>query len=75
MSNKKLYKSEKDKRISGVCGGIAEYLNVDSMIVRILCAVSIFFTAGTAVFMYFIAAIIMPKESKVIKNMNPNDII
>lgn len=75
MSNKKLYKSEKDIRILGVCGGIAEYLNVSSTVVRILCAIGIFFTAGTGVIMYLVAALIMPKESRVTKNMNQNDII
>lgn len=75
MSNKKLYRSEKDKRVSGVCGGIAEYLNINSMFVRIVCALGIFFTAGTGVIMYFIAALIMPKESEITKNINQIDII
>ena len=33
--DKRLYKSETDKKIAGVCGGIAEYFNIDSTLVRI----------------------------------------
>ena len=33
---KKLYKSNTDKKVCGVCGGIAEYLNVDSTIIRLI---------------------------------------
>lgn len=36
MNNKKLYKSADDRKICGVCGGIAEYFNVDSTLVRLL---------------------------------------
>lgn len=34
--NKKIYRSQKDKMLGGVCGGIAEYFNIDSTIVRLL---------------------------------------
>ena len=34
--NKKLYRSKNDKKISGVCGGIAEYFGIDATIVRLL---------------------------------------
>ena len=36
MTGKKLYRSRTDVKISGVCGGIAEYLGIDSTIVRVL---------------------------------------
>ena len=35
MEGKKLYKSSTDKKIAGVCGGIAEYFNIDSTVVRL----------------------------------------
>ena len=35
MEGKKLYKSNTDKKIAGVCGGIAEYFNIDSTLVRL----------------------------------------
>ncbi len=58
---KKLCKSQKNKMICGVCGGVAEYLNVDPTIVRLVWALLIF-GAGAGLWVYIIAAIIMPKE-------------
>lgn len=57
--NKKLYRSNSDKKIFGVCGGLAEYFNVDSTIVRLI-LVFLVFCAGTGVLAYLIAALIMP---------------
>ena len=56
---KKLYRSETDKKIAGVCGGIAEYLNVDSTIVRLIWVLAVLF-AGTGVLAYIICALIIP---------------
>lgn len=56
---KKLYRSNEDKKIAGVCGGIAEYLNVDSTIVRLICLLMIL-GYGAGLLAYIIAAIIMP---------------
>lgn len=56
---KKLYKSNTDKKLCGVCGGIAEYLNMDSTIVRFILVLAIVF-AGTGLLLYIIAALVMP---------------
>ncbi len=58
---KKLYRSRKDTRIAGVCGGIAEYFNVDSNIIRLLAVLTIF--GGGGIIAYIIAWIIVPLES------------
>ena len=57
---KRLYKSNTDKKLCGVCGGIAEYFDVDSTIIRL---VWVIFTllGGCGIIAYIIAAIIMPK--------------
>ncbi len=58
---KKLYLSETDKKIAGVCGGLAEYFNIDSTVVRILWVLlSIFF--GSGIIAYLIAWLLIPKE-------------
>ncbi|MDL2217186.1 PspC domain-containing protein [Christensenellaceae bacterium OttesenSCG-928-M15] len=57
---KTLYKCVEGKMVCGVCKGIAEYLNVDVSIVRIVTALLAFTVAGF--FAYFIAAIILPKH-------------
>ena len=63
MSNsnqRKLYKSSSDRKIAGVCGGIAEYLNVDSTLVRLATAVLVL-VAGSGPLAYILAALIIPE--------------
>jgi len=58
---KKLYKSENDKVICGVCGGIAEYFDINPTLVRLgWAAVSI--VGGLGILPYFIVAIIIPRR-------------
>ncbi len=61
---KKLYKIEYGKKIFGVCGGLAEYLNVDVVIVRIVWAV-LGLCYGTGVLLYLVCAFVLPKKSEV----------
>ena len=58
---RKLYKSRSDRRICGVCGGIAEYLGIDSFIVRLATVLLVAF-AGMSVWIYVIAALLMSSE-------------
>lgn len=57
--NKKLYRSMNDKKITGVCGGIAEYMNIDSTIVRLV-AIILVFGWGSGLLAYIVAALVMP---------------
>ena len=59
MNEKKLYKSSTDTKLAGVCGGIAEYFNIDSTLVR-LGWVVFSLLGGSGLLAYIIAAIIMP---------------
>ncbi len=59
MSTKKLYKSTTDKKICGVCGGLAEYLGIDSTIIRLIWLVLILF-AGGGLILYIICALVIP---------------
>lgn len=57
---RRLYKSRTNRQISGVCGGIGEYFNIDPVIIRLL--VVVFTLAGGAgLIAYIIAAIIIPE--------------
>ncbi len=58
--NKKLYRSNTNKMICGVCGGIGEYFDVDPTIIRLLWAVLA--CSGTGIVVYLIAAIIIPLD-------------
>ena len=66
MEQKKLYRSESNRMICGVCAGIAEYILIDPTIVRLLFALLGF--TGSGIVAYFIAAIIIPTESMVRRN-------
>ncbi len=61
---KKLYRSKKDSKIAGICGGIGEYFNVDPTLVRLL-FVFLFIVTGfiPMAVMYPIAWWIIPKET------------
>ena len=61
MNGKKLYKSSTDKKLAGVCGGIAEYFGIDSTLVR-LGWVVFRLLGGSGLLAYLIAAIIMPDQ-------------
>ncbi len=62
MPEARLMRSEGDKMISGVCGGIAAYLGVDSVFVR-LAFLLLLFASGIGFLLYFVLMIIMPSES------------
>lgn len=62
---KRLYKIEEEKKLCGVCGGIAEYFDLDPTLIRLLWIILIF-CAGTGILAYFIAALIMPRKSEII---------
>ncbi|MEC8221276.1 MAG: PspC domain-containing protein [Nanoarchaeota archaeon] len=60
---KKLTKNMSDKKISGVCSGIAKYFNVDATLVRIVTILVIIFTAVVpGLIAYALAAWIMPEK-------------
>lgn len=58
---KRLYRSDTDKMLCGVCGGIGEYFNVDATLIRLLWAVLA--CTGSGILAYIIAAIIIPRRT------------
>ena len=59
--DKKLYRSKTDKKLAGVCGGIAEYLGMDATIVRLITVLCALFGSIGLIF-YIIAALIIPEK-------------
>ena len=57
----RLHKSSSDKKIAGVCGGIAEYLGVDPTFIRLAWALLIL-GWGSGVLAYIICALVLPEE-------------
>lgn len=61
MSDKKLYKSRKDCKIAGVCGGLGEYFGIDSTWIR-LAWVALTLAGGCGILAYIIAMLIIPDQ-------------
>ena len=61
--SKKLYRSKKDKKIAVVCGGIAEYFDVDPTLVRLFTVLTLLL-GGAGVVAYIIAWIVIPENSE-----------
>jgi len=62
---KRLYKSDTNKKVSGVCAGIADYFNLDPTLIRILWVVLTLCSVGLGLFAYVLCALIMPNQSSV----------
>ncbi len=62
---KRLYKIEQGKKLAGVCGGIAEYFNVDPTLVRIAWVIASL-AFGCGLLAYLLCAIIMPSKSEIL---------
>jgi phage shock protein C len=61
---KRLYRSRTNSMIAGVCGGLAEYLCIDTTLVRLFFILLSFGSGGTAVLVYFLLWIIVPLEGQ-----------
>jgi len=62
LVEKRLRKS-RDRKLCGVCGGIAEYFNLDPTIVRVVWAIATVFTVFSGALLYLILALILPEPS------------
>ncbi|GAB6189388.1 PspC domain-containing protein [Marinitoga arctica] len=58
---RELYRSKKDKMLGGVCGGLAEYFDISSTLVRLIC-LGLIIADGIGLILYILAWIIIPEE-------------
>jgi len=58
----KLYRSNRDKKIFGLCGGLAEAFNIDATVLRLIVAIGVVFSGGTVLLLYVVASLVIPKE-------------
>ena len=61
MTDKKLFRSRNDRKIAGVCGGLGEYFNIDTTLIRILFLFFLLFGGG-GLLLYVICWIAVPEE-------------
>ena len=59
--DKKLYRSTTDKKLAGVCAGVAEYVGMDPTMIRLIWAIVSLF-AGAGILAYIIAALVIPNK-------------
>ncbi|OMF34740.1 hypothetical protein BK133_11880 [Paenibacillus sp. FSL H8-0548] len=58
---KKLFRSTTDSKLTGLCGGIGQWLGVDPTIIRLIVVIASFFSFGAVILAYFIATLFVPK--------------
>lgn len=64
---KRLYRSKKDRKISGSIGGLAEYTGIDSALLRILFVIGLLVSFGTFLIVYIIWMLVVPNEEDVLR--------
>ncbi|GGK07003.1 hypothetical protein GCM10007063_31900 [Lentibacillus kapialis] len=62
--NKRLYRSNSERMIKGICGGLAEYFRIDPTIIRLL-FVALAFAGGASIYAYIIGVFVIPNEREV----------
>lgn len=67
---KKLFRSTTDRKISGLCGGIGELLNIDPTLIRVLFVIFAFCSFGAMLLIYIVSSIFVPKSPYSSMNYN-----
>ncbi len=71
---KKRLRKSRDKKIAGVCGGLAEYFNLDPTLVRIAFVIATFATNGAALIAYFVLSAVMDRPESLSRNKDERTI-
>ena len=63
-NNRRLYRSITDRKLAGVCGGLAEYFNIDATIIRVVYVVAAFFLGFFigGLILYLVLALVIPND-------------
>lgn len=72
IMTKKLYKSNSDIKISGVCAGLADYFNLDATLVRLI-FVALIFLGGPSIVVYIVCMFIMPMKPDYLEKSETTD--
>lgn len=68
---KRLYRSRNDRQLAGICGGLGDYLDCDSTLVRVAWVIAAFLSAGLALVAYFVLIFIIPTEDELRRRAKP----
>ena len=70
-AEKRLYRSQRDRKLAGICAGLADYLDIDPVLVRVLWVVLAFLSAGIAVLLYGVLIFIIPNQDELSRTTSP----
>ena len=65
--DKRLYRNDRTKILFGVCQGIGEYMATDPFVVRLIALIILFASAGTAILVYLLMAVLLPSKTQLIE--------
>jgi phage shock protein PspC (stress-responsive transcriptional regulator) len=68
---KRLYRSQSDRQVAGICGGLGDYMNCDSTLMRVAWVVVTFLSAGLALLAYLVLILVIPNEDQVRQKAKP----
>jgi len=61
---KRLYRSQRDRKLAGICAGLADYLEVDPVLMRVAWVVLAFLSAGIAILLYAVLIFVIPNQDE-----------
>jgi phage shock protein C len=70
-AGKRLYRSQRDRKLAGICAGLADYLDIDPVLVRVAWVVLAFLSAGIAILLYCVLIFIIPNQDELPRATSP----
>lgn len=61
---RRLYRSQRDRKLAGICAGLADYLNIDPVLMRVAWVVLAFLSVGVAILLYLALIFVIPNEDE-----------
>jgi phage shock protein C len=68
---KRLYRSQSDREVAGICGGLGDYISCDSTLIRVAWVIVTFLSAGLALFVYLVLIFVIPNEDQLRQRAKP----
>lgn len=70
-TGKRLYRSQRDRKLAGICAGLANYFNIDPVLMRVAWVAFAFLSAGVAVLLYLALIFVIPNEDELLQHEPP----
>lgn len=70
-TDKRLYRSRRDRKLAGICAGLADYCNVDPVLMRVAWVAFAFLSAGVALLLYLALIFVIPNEDELPQRDTP----